>query len=60
MSFLFLYDMEALIAQLKGCLLDCFGWELNCCVVHWWSHVDDVSLCASRNILLCIRWKLSV
>jgi len=25
--------MEALIAQLKGCLPDCIGWELNCCVL---------------------------
>jgi len=25
----FIYGMEALIAQMKGCLLDSFGWELS-------------------------------
>jgi len=32
-SSVFIYDMGALIARLQGCLLDCFDWELNCCVV---------------------------
>jgi len=31
--------MEALIAQLKGSLLDSFDWKLNCRVVHWCSLV---------------------
>jgi len=34
LSSVFIYDLEAVIAQLKGCLLDCFDWESNCCVVH--------------------------
>jgi len=29
LSSLFFYDTEALIAQLKGCLLDCFDWVSN-------------------------------
>jgi len=26
---IFIYDTETLIAQLKGCLLDCFDWVSN-------------------------------
>jgi len=33
LSSVFFYDIESLIAQLKGCLLDCFDWEINSCVV---------------------------
>jgi len=39
LSSLFIFDMEALIAQLKGCLLDCFDWESNNCAWHWCSLV---------------------
>jgi len=39
LSSLFNYDTETFIAQLKGCLLDCFDWKSNYCAVHWCSLV---------------------
>jgi len=28
-----IYDMEVLISQLMGCLVDCLDWELTFCVM---------------------------
>jgi len=54
---LFNYDIEDLIAQKWGCLLDSFDWEPNyiaLCNMHWCSLVGDVPVCASRKTLRLI------
>jgi len=53
LSSLFIYETEALIAQLKGCLLDCFDWVLGFKYIAR-AGIDarfscGVSLCASKK-----------
>jgi len=43
-SSVFICDMKAWIAQLNGCLLNCFDWELiTLCNVHWCLLVEWVT-----------------
>jgi len=52
-AFCFIFDMEALNTQFKGCLLDCFDWKLLHCACCFDSRLSgDVSV--SRKSLQCV------